>query len=100
MMGHVSALPTHFAQTFAGARPNSGSSRGTRLRACMKQQRLKPAVLRQCLHDRFCPSNRAAGAFWTGTSVDRLRIVGGQRLNGVIRISGAKNAALPLMIAS
>jgi UDP-N-acetylglucosamine 1-carboxyvinyltransferase len=32
--------------------------------------------------------------------VDRLRIVGGQRLNGVIRISGAKNAALPLMIAS
>ncbi len=32
--------------------------------------------------------------------MDRLRIVGGQRLNGVIRISGAKNAALPLMIAS
>jgi UDP-N-acetylglucosamine 1-carboxyvinyltransferase len=32
--------------------------------------------------------------------VDRLRVVGGQRLNGVIRISGAKNAALPLMIAS
>jgi UDP-N-acetylglucosamine 1-carboxyvinyltransferase len=32
--------------------------------------------------------------------LDRIRIVGGQRLNGVIRISGAKNAALPLMIAS
>jgi UDP-N-acetylglucosamine 1-carboxyvinyltransferase len=32
--------------------------------------------------------------------VDRLRIVGGQRLSGIIRISGAKNAALPLMIAS
>jgi UDP-N-acetylglucosamine 1-carboxyvinyltransferase len=32
--------------------------------------------------------------------LDRLRIVGGQRLSGVIRISGAKNAALPLMIAS
>ncbi len=32
--------------------------------------------------------------------MDRLRVVGGQRLNGVIRISGAKNAALPLMIAS
>jgi UDP-N-acetylglucosamine 1-carboxyvinyltransferase len=32
--------------------------------------------------------------------MDRIRIVGGQELNGVIRISGAKNAALPLMIAS
>ena len=32
--------------------------------------------------------------------MDRIRIVGGQKLNGTIRISGAKNAALPLMIAS
>ncbi|MHA1157835.1 MAG: UDP-N-acetylglucosamine 1-carboxyvinyltransferase [Alphaproteobacteria bacterium] len=32
--------------------------------------------------------------------MDRIRIVGGQRLNGTIPISGAKNAALPLMIAS
>ncbi|HET6376734.1 MAG TPA: UDP-N-acetylglucosamine 1-carboxyvinyltransferase [Methylocella sp.] len=32
--------------------------------------------------------------------MDRIRIIGGQRLNGSIRISGAKNAALPLMIAS
>jgi UDP-N-acetylglucosamine 1-carboxyvinyltransferase len=32
--------------------------------------------------------------------MDRIRIVGGQRLNGVIPISGAKNATLPLMIAS
>ena len=32
--------------------------------------------------------------------MDRIRVVGGQKLNGVIRISGAKNAALPLMIAS
>jgi UDP-N-acetylglucosamine 1-carboxyvinyltransferase len=32
--------------------------------------------------------------------VDRIRINGGQRLNGAIPISGAKNAALPLMIAS
>ena len=32
--------------------------------------------------------------------MDRIRIVGGQRLNGIIPISGAKNAALPLMIAS
>ncbi|MDP2409365.1 MAG: UDP-N-acetylglucosamine 1-carboxyvinyltransferase [Pseudolabrys sp.] len=31
--------------------------------------------------------------------MDRIRIVGGQRLNGTIPISGAKNAALPLMIA-
>ncbi len=32
--------------------------------------------------------------------MDRIRITGGNRLNGVIPISGAKNAALPLMIAS
>jgi UDP-N-acetylglucosamine 1-carboxyvinyltransferase len=32
--------------------------------------------------------------------MDRIRIVGGNKLNGVIPISGAKNAALPLMIAA
>lgn len=32
--------------------------------------------------------------------MDRIKIVGGNRLNGIIPISGAKNAALPLMIAS
>ena len=32
--------------------------------------------------------------------MDSIRIVGGHELNGVIPISGAKNAALPLMIAS
>jgi UDP-N-acetylglucosamine 1-carboxyvinyltransferase len=32
--------------------------------------------------------------------MDRIRITGGHRLHGTIPISGAKNAALPLMIAS
>ena len=32
--------------------------------------------------------------------MDRIRIYGGHRLNGTIPISGAKNATLPLMIAS
>ena len=32
--------------------------------------------------------------------MDRIKLVGGHRLNGRIPISGAKNAALPLMIAS
>jgi len=32
--------------------------------------------------------------------MDRIRIIGGERLTGTIPISGAKNAALPLMIAS
>src|SRR6266511_4240072 len=32
--------------------------------------------------------------------MDRIRIYGGQRLSGAIPISGAKNATLPLMIAS
>src|SRR5512138_1467174 len=35
-----------------------------------------------------------------GDGMDRIRIVGGRPLNGTIAISGAKNAALPLMIAS
>jgi len=32
--------------------------------------------------------------------MDRIRIAGGHKLNGTISISGAKNATLPLMIAS
>ena len=32
--------------------------------------------------------------------MDRIRIRGGAPLNGLIPISGAKNAALPLMTAS
>ena len=32
--------------------------------------------------------------------MDRIRLVGGERLEGAIPISGAKNATLPLMIAS
>jgi UDP-N-acetylglucosamine 1-carboxyvinyltransferase len=32
--------------------------------------------------------------------MDRIKIIGGAKLNGQIPISGAKNAALPLMIAS
>src|SRR6185369_6179059 len=32
--------------------------------------------------------------------MDRIRITGGQKLHGTIPISGAKNATLPLMIAS
>ncbi len=32
--------------------------------------------------------------------MDRIKIIGGQRLEGSIPISGAKNAALPLMIAA
>src|SRR4030088_2824376 len=32
--------------------------------------------------------------------MDRIRITGGHKLNGTISISGAKNATLPLMIAS
>src|SRR5262249_56717196 len=41
-----------------------------------------------------------AGLRIKGSGMDRIRIQGGQRLNGAIPISGAKNATLPLMIAS
>lgn len=40
------------------------------------------------------------GARLLRTLMDRIKIIGGNELNGVIPISGAKNAALPLMIAS
>jgi UDP-N-acetylglucosamine 1-carboxyvinyltransferase len=36
----------------------------------------------------------------SGFAMDRIRILGGNQLNGTISISGAKNAALPLMIAA
>jgi UDP-N-acetylglucosamine 1-carboxyvinyltransferase len=32
--------------------------------------------------------------------MDRIRIRGGNKMNGTIEVSGAKNAALPLMIVS
>jgi UDP-N-acetylglucosamine 1-carboxyvinyltransferase len=32
--------------------------------------------------------------------MDKLRITGGERLNGEVRVSGAKNAALPILCAS
>jgi UDP-N-acetylglucosamine 1-carboxyvinyltransferase len=35
-----------------------------------------------------------------GASMDRIRVTGGEKLRGTIPISGAKNATLPLMIAS
>lgn len=35
-----------------------------------------------------------------GVAMDKIRIVGGHRLTGRLRVGGAKNAALPLMAAS
>src|ERR1700735_1794025 len=35
-----------------------------------------------------------------GNSMDRFKIQGGRRLEGTVRISGAKNAALPCMAAA
>src|ERR1700728_4840854 len=39
------------------------------------------------------------GVAGAGNNMDRIRIIGGNPLNGSIPISGAKNATLPLMIA-
>src|SRR6202166_1395795 len=55
---------------------------------------------------RFLTLRRASGRAicspggWSGGAMDRIRIVGGKPLHGTIPISGAKNATLPLMIAS
>lgn len=43
---------------------------------------------------------RAVSTVLFGENMDSIKVVGGAELNGVIPISGAKNAALPLMIAS
>src|SRR5437879_2868660 len=51
--------------------------------------RLLPSARATC---RLCMAKRGVG-------VDRIRIIGGSKLNGTIPLSGAKNAALPLMIA-
>ena len=48
---------------------------------------------------RWTPDS-ATDVFGQGFVMDRIRIVGGAKLNGTIPISGAKNAALPLMIAA
>ena len=48
-------------------------------------------------------TNIATGALpppYRDFDMDRIRLVGGNELRGEIPISGAKNAALPLMIAS
>ena len=45
-------------------------------------------------------SNRTGRGRAESGIMDRIRIVGGNQLKGAIPISGAKNAALPLMIAS
>ncbi len=42
----------------------------------------------------------SAERFETGAKMDQIRIRGGNRLRGSISVSGAKNAALPLMAAS
>lgn len=38
--------------------------------------------------------------FWTGKMAEIIEITGGRPLRGAVRVSGAKNAALPLLIAS
>ena len=40
------------------------------------------------------------GAGGEGLSMDQLRIRGGNRLHGELQVSGAKNAALPLLCAA
>src|ERR1051326_8092482 len=45
-------------------------------------------------------ARRRAGAVAKRLTMDRIRIIGGRRLEGAIPISGAKNATLPLIIPS
>lgn len=49
---------------------------------------------------RTADNNTQTAAPSSASGMDRLRIRGGNRLEGTIKISGAKNAALPLMCAA
>ena len=53
--------------------------------------------VRQALESRAANNPARQGR---GTSMDRFKIQGGRRLEGTVRISGAKNAALPCMAAA
>ena len=57
-----------------------------------------PSNRRKC--HRFCRGGAGSTSASQGGGMDRIRIIGGSKLNGTIAISGAKNAALPLMIAA
>src|SRR5205085_6561596 len=57
----------------------------------------RPPGERRRARRRVEPQPRRGGR---GLTMDRIRIRGGAPLHGSIPISGAKNAALPLMIAS
>jgi len=45
-------------------------------------------------------ASRSPGSEVRKSGTDQIRVIGGNRLNGTIPVSGAKNAALPLMCAS
>ena len=45
-------------------------------------------------------ASSAEGSSEKSTGLEQIRIIGGQRLNGDIRVSGAKNVALKLMCAA
>ena len=59
---------------------------------------------KQALHGEISQPERIShprgDGFREVIAMDRIRIIGGEPLKGAIPISGAKNAALPLMIAS
>ena len=54
----------------------------------------------RCPFRRTPPRSGPPGAAARGQAVDKLQIVGGVPLEGEVRISGAKNAALPILAAT
>src|SRR6202030_2674172 len=71
----VLTIPPELSSTSGRARPGFGAGAGARAFRCV--------IIKK-----------------DGALMDRISIVGGQPLHGTIPISGAKNATLPLMIAS
>src|ERR1700722_18745355 len=88
----ASVWPRPCARTSSAARLSNAAGRPR-----PRKPRWKPRQ-RSAITVKSNESRRRSGA--KGANMDRIRIRGGSRLNGEIKISGAKNAALPLMMAS
>ena len=82
-----------------GPKPNGAPKKRAALAAALRANIARRKARERALKEFGAGEARALEKRQRGV-MDKIKIVGGSRLNGVIPISGAKNAALPLMIAS
>src|SRR6516225_2895253 len=91
-----SARPRPARKSGPGRVPRRSVRPCIRLRIIRTKEAAERFFRSPCRLEYIATSNSTRGA----QRMDRISIVGGKHLNGNLPISGAKNAALPLMIAS